>query len=159
MLFMFVCAVGSAWVGKKLDETRREQVAVAEIERLGGRVYYKGPDWFARHFRRVWAVRDDSGVIADSGLVHLNGLTRLNYLVLSGPQVTDVGLEHLKTSPRLAYLELRYTKVTDAGVEQFQQALQHCSINRREMRQTLGGEDVIAPVDIAELQDLPLTQP
>ena len=51
MLFMVVCAVGSAWVGSKLEATRREQVAVAEIEKFGGSVQYhemKGPDWLDR---------------------------------------------------------------------------------------------------------------
>ena len=32
MLFMVVCAIPSAWVGSKLEATRREQLVVAETE-------------------------------------------------------------------------------------------------------------------------------
>ena len=59
MLFMVVCAVGFGWVGSMLEATRREQVVVAEIEALGGDVEYHdmvGPDWLARHFRKVSVV-------------------------------------------------------------------------------------------------------
>ena len=86
MLFMFVCAVGSAWVGSKLESTRREQVVVAEIESVakigtwaGWVEYYEmvGPPWITRHFRRAEAVYLGATDVTDAGLVYLKGLTRI----------------------------------------------------------------------------------
>ena len=119
MLFMFVCAVASAWFGWKLDETRREQVVVAEFEKLGGGVLHhemKGPDWLAWHFRKVQAMGLIDTQVTDAGLVHLKGLTNLEVLSLEGTQVTDAGLVHLKRLTNLRWLDLSDTQVTDAGL-------------------------------------------
>ena len=143
MLFMVVCAVGFGWLGKKLDETRREQVVVAEIEKSGGWVRYhemKGPPWISRHFRKVRSVGlsdtqvTDTGLaqvgeltslkgvslggtqVTDAGLVHLKGLIKLEWLDLNGTQITDDGLVHLKTLSGLKALGLARTRVTDAGL-------------------------------------------
>ena len=114
-----VCAVGLGWVGKKLDETRREQVVVAKIESWWGFVYYheiNGPPWITRHFRSVqWADLFDTHV-TDAGLVHLNELTKLEGLRLSFTDVTDAGLVHVKELTTLRGLEINCTEVTDAGL-------------------------------------------
>ena len=161
MLFMVVCAIPSAWVGSKLEATRREQVVVAEIEKLGGDVAYHdmiGPDWLARHFRKVgvvafggpfgnptqttdndlkhlkeltslkWLVLTNTPV-TDAGLEHLTGLTHLRSLSLESTQFTDAGLEPLKGLTNLEDLWLTRTQVTDAGVEKLQKALPHCRIH------------------------------
>ena len=120
MLFMVVCAVVSAWFGKKLDETRREQVMVAEIEKLGGRVGYMDtmvPRWVAAPFRRASFVGFCYGNVTDDEVVHLERLTNLKRLSLNGAQVTDAGLVHLEGLPNLEVLGLAYTQVTDAGLE------------------------------------------
>ena len=157
MLFMLVCAFGSAWVGWELERTRREQVVVAEIEKLGGRVDYhrvKGPDWFARRFRKVSIVNfslqtnvTDEGLVylkkltsleylnlwatqvTDAGLEQLEGLANLLQLYLMNTQITDTGLVHLKGLTNLEELVLDNTQVTDAGVEKLRQALPGCRIS------------------------------
>ena len=155
MLFMVVCAVGSAWVGSKLEATRREQAVVAKLESVGGWVEYHdidGPSWVTKHFHRVRAVylnetrvltgdilhldqMDDSDLraldwlkVTDDTLVPLKDLMRLEYLGLSGSQITDVGLEYLNEMTSLAMLWLENTQVTDEGVEKLQQALPDCDI-------------------------------
>ena len=121
LLFVSVCAVPFAWVGWKIDRTRREQVIVTKIEKWGGRVWYhevKGPDWLARHFRKVKEVsfiRDTC--VTGARLEHLKGLTSLEYLNLYSNEVTDVGLEHLKGLTSLESLDLSYTKVAGGGLE------------------------------------------
>ena len=70
MLFTLVCAIGLGWLGEKLNETRREQVVVAEIEALGGGVEYhdmEGPPWITRHFRKVRSLGLDGVQGADTG--------------------------------------------------------------------------------------------
>ena len=74
MLFMVVCAVGFGWLGKRLDETRREQAVVAKIEKLEGRVWYhemKEPDGLARHFCRVRGVDLDEAKVTDESVTRI----------------------------------------------------------------------------------------
>ena len=157
MLFMVVCAVGFDWLGKRLDETRREQAVVAKIQKVGGFVVYhemKGPDWLTRHFRKVQTVNlADTRVtdaemghlaeltglealdlqltrVTDAGLVHLRGLISLDELYLFRTHVTDAGLVHLKALTNLEKLTVHDTPVTPEGVERLQQALPNCEIDR-----------------------------
>ena len=133
MLFMFVCAVASAWVGSKLDETRREQVVVAGTEPLwvGSVEYHEmyGPDWLARHFRTVLGFNLKGTQVTDAGLVHLKGLTNLKEMHLSRTQVTDAGLVHLKGLTNLEWLYLSDAQLAGAG--SLQLALPNCRICRR----------------------------
>jgi hypothetical protein len=74
MLFTAVCTIPSAWVGWKLDETRREQVVVVEIEKLGGGVLHhelKGPDWLAWRFRKVQVLGLIDTQVTDEGVEEL----------------------------------------------------------------------------------------
>ena len=84
MLFMFVCAVGSAWVGWELEATRREQAVVAEIEARKGEVEYHEsplPPSIARHFRKVRTVYISTFDITDAQLERLKELPSLEHLV------------------------------------------------------------------------------
>jgi len=75
--------------------------AIAEIEKLGGRVQY------------------DEGN-PDRTIVTVD---------LRGKQVTDAGLEHLKGLTNLRTLHLQHTQVTDAGVNELKKALPNCKIS------------------------------
>jgi hypothetical protein len=119
MLFMLVCVVSSAWVGWKLDETRREQAVVAKLESRRGWVDYHemdGPPWITRHFRKVSTAHLELSAIGDAKLKHLQAFTDLETLSLSYTRVTDPGLVHLKELTRLKVLSLANTQVTDAGL-------------------------------------------
>jgi hypothetical protein len=106
----------------------RHQLAVEEIERLGG--------WFSNLARypedntqatdvgleqldrliSLQTLRLSHSHVTDAGLVHLEGLTSLQALDLSNTQVTDAGLRHLKGLANLHELDLENTQVTDAGL-------------------------------------------
>ncbi len=98
--------------------------AIAEIERLGGKVTIdKGsPD------KSVIEVNLSNTHVTDAGLEHLKALTQLQELNLFSTKVTDAGLEHLKGLTQLTMLVLFTPKVTDAGVRTLRQALPNCEI-------------------------------
>jgi internalin A len=68
-----------------------EAKAIAEIERLGGKVTVdeKNPG------RPVVAVDFTDTQVTDAGLEHLTGLTKLQSLNLEETQITDAGLTYL----------------------------------------------------------------
>ena len=94
-----------------------EAKAIAEIEKLGGRVTRdeESPG------RPVVAVDfcdwESSMKACDAAMRHLKGLTKLRKLNLSGTRVTDNGLLNLKGLNRLEVLGLGWTKITDTGLE------------------------------------------
>jgi len=98
--------------------------AVAEIEKLGGRVTIdeNSPD------KPVIGVDLEHTRVTDAGLEHLKGLTKLQTLDLQGTSVTDAGLEHLKGLVRLKELDLSRSKVTAEGVKRLRQRLPNCEI-------------------------------
>ena len=62
MIFTLVCAAGSAWIGRKLEQKRRECKAVEAVRRFGGLLYYdyeahdslaepSAPAWLRAAFR------------------------------------------------------------------------------------------------------------
>jgi hypothetical protein len=95
-------------------EPNAEQAkAVAEIEKLGGRVKVdeKSPG------KPVILVYLDGTQVTDAGLEHLKGLSQLRTLNLKDTQVTDAGLKRLKGLSQLQSLDLANTRATDAGLE------------------------------------------
>ena len=105
----------------------RNQQAIAEIERLGGKAVSEilRPFWmpnavddeYLTVFERVIEVDLIDTQISDAGLHHLRGLTNLEYLWLFETQVGDAGLMHLRGLTKLGYLSLDDTHVSDAGIE------------------------------------------
>jgi len=100
--------------------------AVAEIEKLGGRVTIdeNSPD------KPVIGVDLEHTRVTDAGLEHLKGLSKLQTLDLQGTSVTDAGLEHLRGLTKLRSLFLYGTKTSGAGAKRLQQALPDCRIGR-----------------------------
>ena len=96
------------------SEAKSEKAkAVAEIERLGGKVTVdeNSPD------KAVIGVDLTNTNVTDAGLAHFKGLTQLQSLILAGTQVTDAGLKHLKGLRQLQAVWLVLDKMTDAGLE------------------------------------------
>ena len=87
--------------------------AVAEIEKLGGRVTVDETN----PGKPVNSVILAGSNVTDEGLAHVEGLTQLQHLELASTKVTDVGLGHLKGLTQLLSLNLQFTKVSDAGLE------------------------------------------
>ena len=94
---------------------------VAQIEKLGGKVYYRD---------RGLCVDFYNTSIADAELVHLKSLSNLGELVLADTNITDDGLQQLDTLALLKSLSLSNTQVSDAGLAYLQslQELQHLDL-------------------------------
>jgi WD40 repeat protein len=90
-----------------------QEAAIAEIERLGGRLVIdeNSPE------RPVISLDAAGTEFDDAALQRLKGFTRLRELTLSDSMVTDAGLEHLKGLTQLRRLDISGLRVTDAGLE------------------------------------------
>jgi hypothetical protein len=121
----------------------RQQIAVREIEELGGWVFTapRTPEWLYELLFRidedlgersdvVVSVCLDQKPATDSTLYRLSSLTDLKELRLNGTQVTDGGLKHLQALSKLERLSLNSTRVTDTGVAALQRALPALKIDR-----------------------------
>jgi hypothetical protein len=105
----------------------RQQMAIREIERLGGAVQarLKAPLWlrerlpdeFVRLFGTVRLVHLRTTAVTDADLSILRTFPQLEALSLSYSGVTDAGLTQLSGFEHLRILELDKTAVTDAGLE------------------------------------------
>ena len=68
-----------------------QQQAIAEIEKLGGKVRLNSE-------AKVVAIKLNSPQMTDDGLEHLKGLTNLKLLFLEETKVTDAGVAELQKS-------------------------------------------------------------
>jgi len=140
-MFLALLAILSAltaWEGLRMY---RQQVAIREIERLGGKIGSE-PDcpkwlqpWLAteqlRLFDRVVEVGLGNAKASDETMGHLGCLRHLKTLYLDGTQITDTGLACIRSSTELEDLILDRTQITDAGVAQLQglRALEKLSLS------------------------------
>jgi hypothetical protein len=133
LIFMMVCALAAGWLGRKIEQKRKEREAVESIVKLGGSVAYDyelvksakptGPDWLRNLLGEnffceavVVSLSDGAFIVSDAELVSLNALPQLQTLDLSYALVTDAGLVHLKGLTHLQDLNLNGSKVGDAGL-------------------------------------------
>jgi Leucine Rich Repeat (LRR) protein len=133
-LRMFVALLLLLGVGSAVSiglPAYRQQVAVREIERLGGTFITRprGPEWLrARLGADLLKLLDPVIQVAiydqrasDDTLRQIAGLAGLEYLSFSEGQTTDSGLAFLAESTKLHYLSLHgNTKVTDVGLTHLQ---------------------------------------
>jgi len=106
----------------------RQQIAVAEIERLSGNVEARprGPKWMRDligekrmlAFDEVIEVKLRDTRAIDGTLVYVGRLAGLQRLWLANTRLTDAGLLHLISLTSLQELSLAETSVTDAGLLQ-----------------------------------------
>ncbi|HEV2972021.1 MAG TPA: hypothetical protein VGY55_18755, partial [Pirellulales bacterium] len=139
MIFTLIVATASAWLGRRIEQKRREHDAVVAIKALHGWIQYDYEQvsphvsgWYVVHsepsfFSEVISV-ELRELASDADLVNLKCLNQLEFLDLSGSQVTDAGLANLKEMGQLLRVDVKGTKVTFAGVRDFQKALPNCDI-------------------------------
>jgi hypothetical protein len=156
LVFTVVCAIGSAWVARKMEQKRDELKTVEDIVESGGQVFYDyqilkggeppGPDWLRKllgenFFSEVVGVNLDYAhvKINDVWLLKVKRLPRLQWLSLVDTDVTDVGLANLKGMTRLEKLYLGNTQVTDAGLVQLKEFFQLKALYLKETRVTDAG--------------------
>jgi len=152
LIFVTLAGSGFGWPGFKVQESQRQQAAVAAIENLGGAVMYDyefdrhgghlpnaeppGPSWlhtllgddFFRTACQVFLydIADERSPI-DTRLENLKALPHLKRLVLDcAPQtlVTDASLENVKGLAKLEYLSLMSRNISDAGFDHFKGLVQ-----------------------------------
>jgi hypothetical protein len=115
------------------EEIRRRQAQlVAQLERLGARVYWEGDRisriYFSgdtvkdedlallRNFPDVVSLSLNSTSIGDAGMKHVTCLKKLERLDLFQTQVGDEGLKPISAMRSLTWLPMGRTKVTDVGL-------------------------------------------
>ena len=120
-LFALVCG----WYAYEMQKAAKRRAAIAEFEKLGGRVWYydvcdssdirgETPAWYSwlRKFH---------------GDKHLGNAVGVDFLFVS-LQDTDAALEHVKGLANLEMLWIDDTKVTDEGAKKIEEALPKCEI-------------------------------
>jgi hypothetical protein len=132
LIFMMVCAVGAAWIERKLERARQQQEVVDRIMKSGGRLSYDyetsdatppGPKWLRQlvgqcFFSEVVAVDfSRCANITDDDLRQLKLFDRLARLRLRETNITDAGLVHLSELTQLKDLCLAQTSISDAGLK------------------------------------------
>jgi hypothetical protein len=99
-----------------VEPTAGQTQAIAEIEKLGGKVTVDEK----RPGKPVIEVDLASTEVTDAGLEPLRGLLHVIGLSLDNTHVTDTGLRHIEGLTQLVVLSLNKTQVTDAGMNRLQ---------------------------------------
>lgn len=119
-LFAFPCS----WLAVKINQARRQRIAVAAIVKEGGSVNYdwqfvngqkepRGPAWLRSIFGEdLFSNVLQASVKSDAGLACLTDLPKLQALSLARSQVTDDGLQQIEGLSQLQFLNLANTKIT-----------------------------------------------
>jgi hypothetical protein len=117
MLMVVLCVVLAIWL-----PYHREQVAIREIERLGGEVgsIWDGPKWITAGPEWMQEIVNDGW---------LSWIYQVQDVDLGRTAITDEGLKHLNGLTKLKYLDLSNTRVSDEGVKELQKALPDCDIS------------------------------
>ena len=138
LIFMLVCAVACAWLGRMIEQKRRERGAVEAIRKAGGSVLYDyqvqpsgrrmrfaeptGPAWLRsllgdNFFSDVDSVNLNDPLRSAAALAGpIEELEDIKRLDLSGAKLTDDDLDHLKGLAQLQTLWLAGNKISDAGL-------------------------------------------
>ncbi|HUY90647.1 MAG TPA: hypothetical protein VMV10_18060 [Pirellulales bacterium] len=153
-LLIVVCilSIVCAWVGSKFAAKRRERLAVAYVERLGGSVAYlwqetedasnsgpqaPGPKWLRKWlgddaFAKLDYIDLSGTETTDDDVARLaasDGLATIEGIYLAGVQVSDAGTQSLTAFRKLKEVDLSRTAVGDAGVEHLKALPDLTSVN------------------------------
>lgn len=145
LLGVLAVSLACAWLGWRLRKAERQQQAVAEIERLGGKVFYdhqmagmepNGPpwlrDWLGEHvFDRV--VRVELGGIEGLADISLLGdWDDLQFVFLHFTDVSD--LAPLADKPKLEFISLSHTRVEEIDALRGSPRLEGVDLSRTSVR-------------------------
>ena len=157
LIFTAIAAVACGWLGRKIEQKRREHEAAEAIRKLGGVVNYNyqrgagprpswrlsgepsGSAWLRKllgenFFSEIEFVGlaprpETTDAALNAAFESLKGMPRLQFLYLAGTKIIDDRLENLNPLTQLQGLELHKTKVSEAGIEKLQKALPNCKID------------------------------
>jgi Leucine-rich repeat (LRR) protein len=143
LIFTLICAIPCAWLGRKIEQKRKEREAVESMVKDGFSVMYDsqldprgtpysneqppGPGWlrkvlgdnFFSEAKRVFVFGDRRGTktCTDAGLERIGELTHLQWVSLDSTNVSDSGLVRIEALTELQILDLGDTAITDVGLE------------------------------------------
>ena len=111
LVFVTVCATLCSLLGVKMQQARQQRKAIVEIERLGGRVFYRWqmnkvpqapqrPEWLTclftdDFFESVYCVDLMDSPLTRAELECIKGLGHLRMLRLYGTPISDADLKQL----------------------------------------------------------------
>ena len=131
LIFTAIVAVGCGWIGRRMEQKRREREVLESLDRLRVGLAYDyqsgtggkppGPEWLRKllgenFFTEVESVSLSNIQRTNDGLESIKELSQVRRLWLSDCNVADVGLEHLSGLTHLHELDLSGTFITDAGL-------------------------------------------
>jgi hypothetical protein len=142
LIGVVVVAVPCAWLGRMIEQKRRERAFVDQIRKWGGIVTYdyqiarsepSGPTWLrsllGENFFNDVKVAYIGGIpITDADLARIEDFPHLQVLHLNDTKVTDAGIGSIKPLTALEFLDLDGTKVTDSGINSLRRALPKCMV-------------------------------
>ncbi len=130
LIFTVVVAIGAAWLGRRIEQKHKEQAAIDEIVKAGGKIVYdlqqgthkrdaSGPKWLRKllgdnFFSEVTGVDLANGT--DAQLAYLDDFPQLKTLVVSGTGLSDAGIKHLNELSQLQELLLLDLNITNAAL-------------------------------------------
>jgi hypothetical protein len=122
LIFTVLCAIGAGWLGRRMDQKRKEREAVEAITQLGGKVEYdyqtiKGATPPGPEYLRAWLGENFFSEVA-SVQIHadeagLDWLIPIKEVTLKDSHFTETGLAHLKSLSGLRSLSLSGNRITD----------------------------------------------
>jgi hypothetical protein len=160
MVFTVVCAIGAAWLGRKIEQKRKERELAEALVKRGGDVRYdyeetngqrRGPEWLRGLlgedlFSEVETVMFFGRRPTDDQLEKLKIFTHLKVLWLHW-RVTDADLTHLSRLTQLQSLSLYLPEVRDAGMKNLKALVRLQTLN-------LYGAENITDAGLKNLKDL-----
>ncbi len=140
LIVTVLCAIGAAWLGRRIEQKRREMETVKLIKANGGTVVFdyerdqqgairksggvpNGPPFLRRllgdnFFSEVDSVdfqnTESCGVVLAGPIESLPNLKSLS--VFNGANATDADMEHIQALSRLERLDLSSTHISDIGL-------------------------------------------
>ena len=154
LIFTLICAIPCAWLGRRIEQKRRERDAVSAIRTLGGSVTYDyepraepfGPAWLRQlfgddFFSEVVEVSLAATKVTDGDLKILKEFHELTDVNLYLTKVSNAGIAFLKPRKHLGYVDLDQTNVTDAGIRDLRRALPTCFVVTTQIEQRFAEPD------------------
>ena len=117
LLLMVPAALIFGWIGSRMEQTRKYERILAELNEYRPGVSWEGGKPTLLSFNSPV----ENFALRNEDLVHVGKIDSLRELLFfHAPNITDEGLEHLKDLKGLAVLRLSHTGITDAGLADLQ---------------------------------------
>lgn len=133
LVFIVLPILGVSWCAVAACGVWQQRMAIAQVEKLGGTVYYdvnvselSGTSHFLRRLFGIDLVANVGSVdlwgpgVTDTDIECVKAFVHLESISLAGTSISDSGLRHLRGFRSLRRLDLWTTNIGDEGVRQLQ---------------------------------------